>query len=153
MYLGSGSLIMVMQTVGPSPLWPFVVYCGVVGVLVIGMVVVSHFLGERHKDRKTLVPYESGLTSAGTARLRFSAKFYLIAMFFLIFDLEAVFIFSWAVVLREAGWLGYAEVVVFIFVLIATLVYLWKVGALDWGPKPMDPVSAKRGRLSQGGRP
>lgn len=124
----------------PAPLWPFVVYCIVVFVIVAGMIGVSHFLGERHHDRETYLPYESGAASSGTARLRFSAKFYLVAMFFLIFDLEAVFIFSWAVALREAGWLGYAEVVVFIAVLVATLVYLWRVGALDWGPKPMTPA-------------
>ncbi len=126
-----------------TPLWPFVVYCFAVVGIVLGMIVVSHFLGERHKDQESLIPYESGLTSAGTARLRFSAKFYLTAMFFLIFDLEAVFIFSWAVVLREVGWLGYLEVTVFVTVLLAALVYLSKVGALDWGPKPMDPVTVE----------
>ncbi|MEJ2082978.1 MAG: NADH-quinone oxidoreductase subunit A [Acidobacteriota bacterium] len=125
----------------PSPLWPFVVYCLVVLVTVVGMIAVSHILGERHHDRETDLPYEAGVTSAGNPRLRFSAKFYMIAMFFLIFDLEAVFIFSWAVALRETGWLGYVEVVVFIAVLVATLIYLWRVGARDWGPGPMRPLA------------
>jgi NADH-quinone oxidoreductase subunit A len=61
-----------------------------------------------------------------------SAKFYLVAMFFVIFDLEAVFIFAWAIAVRETGWNGYAEAMLFITVLLATLVYLWRVGALDW---------------------
>jgi NADH-quinone oxidoreductase subunit A len=64
--------------------------------------------------------------------VRLSAKFYLVAMFFVIFDLEAVFLFAWSVSVREAGWFGYFEVVVFVCILIATLAYLWRVGALDW---------------------
>ena len=64
--------------------------------------------------------------------MRFSAKFYLVAMFFVIFDLEAVFLFAWAVAVRETGWAGYVEVLLFITVLLATLAYLWRVGALDW---------------------
>ncbi len=140
------------QIMNPSPLWPFVVYFAAVLAVVVGMLLVSHFLGERHRDRETFLPYESGLTSAGTARIRFSAKFYLIAMFFLIFDLESVFIFSWAVAFHQVGWLGYVEVVVFVGVLLATLIYLWKAGALDWGPRPMKPVERGYGRLSGGGQ-
>jgi NADH-quinone oxidoreductase subunit A len=64
--------------------------------------------------------------------VRFSAKFYLIAMFFVVFDLEAVFLFAWAVAVRETGWAGYAEALLFIMILLATLAYLWRVGALDW---------------------
>ena len=64
--------------------------------------------------------------------MRLSAKFYLVAMFIVIFDLEAVFIFAWAVAVRETGWTGYAEAMSFIAVLLATLVYLWRVGAMDW---------------------
>jgi len=74
-------------------------------------------------------------------------------MFFLIFDLEAVFIFSWAVALRQVGWLGYAEVVVFIVVLVATLIYLWRVGALDWGPKPMSPLPVGSAHKSERSEP
>jgi NADH-quinone oxidoreductase subunit A len=65
--------------------------------------------------------------------LRFAVKFYLIAMFFVIFDLESAFLFAWAVALRDLGWLGYVEVVVFIGVLLVALVYLWREGALEWG--------------------
>lgn len=91
----------------------------------------SFLLGERHKERATGEPYESGMVITGSARLRFDARFYLIAVFFVIFDLEAVFIFGWAVALRELGWPGYVEAVIFIGVLLAGLVYLWRLGALD----------------------
>ncbi len=117
-----------------STLWPLALYFVVVVILVAGMIGVSYVLGERHRDRATGDPYESGIVSTGSARLRVSAKFYLVAMFFVVFDLEAVFIFAWAVALREVGWSGYIEALIFIAVLVATLVYLWREGALDWGP-------------------
>jgi NADH-quinone oxidoreductase subunit A len=113
-------------------LWPLAVYFAIVCVLAVAMLSLSYILGQRHHDRATGSPYESGIISEGTARVRLSAKFYLVAMFFVIFDLEAVFIFAWAVSVREAGWLGYFEVVVFVGILVATLAYLWRVGALDW---------------------
>jgi NADH-quinone oxidoreductase subunit A len=98
------------------------------------MIGASALLGQRHKDRATGEPYESGIVSAGSARLRFTSRFYLIAMLFVIFDLEAVFIFAWAVVVREAGWAGYISILVFILLLAVALVYLWRVGALESGP-------------------
>jgi len=113
-------------------LWPLAVYIVLVGMLVMAMLSMSFVLGQRHHDRATGSPYESGILSEGSARVRFSAKFYLIAMFFVIFDLEAVFLFAWAVAVRETGWAGYAEALLFIMVLLATLAYLWRVGALDW---------------------
>jgi NADH-quinone oxidoreductase subunit A len=97
------------------------------------MLGLSHLLGEHHRERSTDFPYESGIVSEGSARVRLSAKFYLVAMFFVIFDLEAIFIFAWAVAVRETGWLGYAEVSIFIVVLLVALGYLWRVGALEWG--------------------
>jgi NADH-quinone oxidoreductase subunit A len=115
-----------------SDLWPLGVYFAAVVALIGGMMGLSYILGEHHRDRATGEPYESGIVSTGSARQRFSAKFYLVAMFFVIFDLEAVFIFAWAVAVRELGWAGYIEVLVFIGVLVATLVYLWREGALEW---------------------
>ena len=111
---------------------PLALYAAIVGMLVLAMLGLSYVLGQRHQDRATGAPYESGILSEGSARVRFPAKFYLVAMFFVIFDLEAVFIFAWAVAVREAGWKAYAEVSLFIVVLLATLAYLWRVGALDW---------------------
>jgi NADH-quinone oxidoreductase subunit A len=113
-------------------LWPLAVYFGAVVVIVTAMITLSYFLGERHREKQTAEPYESGILSTGTARVRFDIKFYLIAMFFVIFDLEAVFIFAWAVSIQETGWLGYAEMLIFIGVLIAGLIYLWRLRALEW---------------------
>src|SRR5215510_13236810 len=115
--------------------WPLAVYFAAVLVVVAGMLTLSYFLGQRHQEKATGEPYESGIVSTGSARLRFSAQFYLIAMLFVIFDLEAVFIFAWAIAFREVGWTGYAGVLVFIGALVAALIYEWRMGALDWGSK------------------
>lgn len=114
-------------------LWPLAVYFTAVVILVTLMITLSYVLGERHREKQTAEPYESGIVSTGTARMRFDIKFYLIATFFVIFDLEAVFIFAWAVSIRETGWTGYAEMLVFIGILAAALAYLWRLGALEWG--------------------
>ena len=110
---------------------PLIVYAALV-VVVTGVMLASYVLGQRHCEPATGTAYESGILSEGSARVRLSARFYLVAMFFVVFDLEAVFLFAWAVAAREAGWAGYWEVVIFIGVLVAALVYLWGVGALDW---------------------
>jgi len=112
-------------------LWPLALYFFVVLAIVAAMVGISFFLGERHRQRTTGEPFESGISPTGSARLRFDARFYLIAVFFVIFDLEALFVFAWAVAVRELGWPGYVEIVVFIGILLAALVYLWRVGALE----------------------
>lgn len=118
----------------PGPLWPLVVYFAAVLALVGAMVGLSYVLGQRHSERGTGKPFESGVESVGFGRLRFPAHFYLVAVFFVIFDLEVVFIFAWAIALYESGWAGYIEILVFIGILVAALVYLWRIGALDWGP-------------------
>lgn len=118
-----------MQT---APLWPFVVYFGAVLFLVGAMLGLSYVLGSRHMQPQTGQPYESGIVATGSARQRFDVKYYLVAMFFVIFDLEAAFIFAWAVAVRELNWPGYIEVLVFIAILFAALVYLWRLGALNW---------------------
>jgi len=114
------------------PLWPMAVYFGVVVALVAAMLGLSYVLGQRHRERATGAFYEGGIKSEGSARVRLSARFYLVAMFFVVFDLEAVFIFAWAVAARELGWAGYWEILIFIALLVAALVYLWRAGSLDW---------------------
>ena len=121
------------QTGGAMALWPMAVYFFAVLLVVGGMLLLSHILGERHWDRATGEPYESGIISTGSAHVRFDVKFYLVAMFFVIFDVEAVFIFAWAIALRELGWAGYIEALIFIGILVVALVYLWRTGALEWG--------------------
>jgi NADH-quinone oxidoreductase subunit A len=115
--------------------WALLIYAGMVTILAGGMLGLSYVLGERHKGHATDVPYESGIQPTGSARLRLSVKYYLVAMFFVIFDLEAAFVYLWAVSARQVGWAGYAEVVIFIVLLVAALFYLARIGALDWGSK------------------
>ncbi len=120
-------------------LWPVIVYFLAVILIVTGMMALSYFLGQRHKDRATGEPYESGIISTGTAQVRFDVGFYMVAMFFVIFDLEAIFILAWAVDVRELGWTGYYMMLIFIGVLVVGLLYLWRSGALDWGPSKLEP--------------
>ena len=117
-------------------LWPLVAYFAFVVVLVAAVLFVSYLLGPRHSEPATGEPYEGGIVSEGSARVRFSVRYYLVAMFFVVFDLEAVFLFAWAGAVRELGWAGYCEVLLFVGVLAAALIYLWRVGALDWAREP-----------------
>ena len=126
--------------------WPLLLYFLAVVGMVTSILGLSHVLGQRHSEQATDVPYESGMMPTGSARLRFSADFYLIAMFFVIFDLESVFIFAWAVAVRELGWAGYIAVSVFIVTLLAALAYLWRSHALNWGPPGRSSVLRDRKR-------
>jgi NADH-quinone oxidoreductase subunit A len=109
------------------------------------MVGLSSVLGQRHRNRATGEPYESGIVSQGSARLRMTSQFYLMAILFVVFDLEAVFVFAWAVAVRELGWTGYAVISLFIVLLLIALIYLWREGALRWGPRiPNSIVEGRR---------
>ena len=105
--------------------------------LLATVIALSWTLGQRHRPLQGSLLNPASPT--GSARLHFSAKFYLIAMFFVIFDLEAVFIITWAVAVRESGWAGFIEIMIFTAVLLAALAYLWRTGALDWGPSQRRP--------------
>ncbi|WP_409311509.1 NADH-quinone oxidoreductase subunit A [Pectobacterium sp. B1J-3] len=114
--------------------WAFALFL-IVAVGLCGFMLAGGFLlGGRARARAKNVPYESGIDSVGSARLRLSAKFYLVAMFFVIFDVEALYLYAWAVSIRESGWIGFIEATIFILVLLAGLIYLVRVGALDWTP-------------------
>lgn len=114
--------------------WGFAVFLlGVFGLCAF-MIGASRLLGSRAIGRSKNEPFESGIVPTGGAHLRLSAKFYLVAMLFVIFDIEALFLFAWSVSARESGWAGFIEASVFIAILLAGLVYLWRIGALDWAP-------------------
>jgi NADH-quinone oxidoreductase subunit A len=117
-------------------LWSLALYALLAVLLAAAMVGLSYFLGERHHERATGAQYESGLVGTGPARIRFPAHFYLVAIFFVIFDLEAVFFLAWGVAARELGWAGYAGIVAFTAILVAGLIYEWRAGALDWAAHP-----------------
>jgi NADH-quinone oxidoreductase subunit A len=124
--------------------WPLLLYLVLVIVLVCGMIGLSYVLGERHREKETGEPYESGILATGSARLRFSANFYLVAMLFVIFDLEAVFIFAWAVSFRALGWAGYLGMAVFTGILLVILAYEWRNGALDFVRKTTKSLPVSR---------
>ncbi|HEY0655926.1 MAG TPA: NADH-quinone oxidoreductase subunit A [Chryseosolibacter sp.] len=115
-------------------IWPILVYGAIVLSLVLAMLGLSFILGQRHKERATDEPYEGGILSTGSARLRFSSQFYLIAMLFVIFDVETIFIVCWAIAFKQLGWYGYIGVMVFVILLFVVLIYEWRNGALDFGP-------------------
>jgi NADH-quinone oxidoreductase subunit A len=110
----------------------FVIYAAAVVAVVGTMLGLSFVLGQRKSAHSKNLPFESGIVSVGSAQFHTTIHFYLPAILFIIFDLEVVFLFSWAVVVREAGWAGFIEISVFIVVLLVALFYLWRIGALDW---------------------
>lgn len=114
--------------------WSFGAFAvGVLG-LVLFMLGLSHVLGGRSQGPAKDQPFESGIVSQGAAHIRLSAKFYLVAMFFVLFDLESVFLYTWASSIRQTGWPGFIEAAIFIFILLGGLIYLWRLGGLDWAP-------------------
>ena len=132
----------------PPDYWPFVVYVALIATVAGGMLGVSALLGQKHNDRGKGKPYESGLDGTGTGRLKISIRFYLVAILFVIFDLEVIYIFSWAIALRELGWQGYGGIVVFIGILIVALIYEWRMGALDWSrPRRPGRITNKKDKL------
>src|SRR5205809_1408186 len=112
---------------------------GVVIMIALGvgfagvMIGLSALLGPRKPTPEKLAPYECGMPAVGDARERQSVKFYLVAMIFLLFDIEVAFLYPWAMALRDLGWPGFVQVVVFMLLLLAGYVYVWRKGALDWG--------------------
>src|SRR5271156_573950 len=124
--------------------WGLGIYVVAVFGLVGLMLGASYLLGGRDHGRAKDEPFESGAGSGGSAQLKMPAKFYLMAMFFVIFDVEAVFLYAWAVSVRQNGWTGFAMAALFIVVLLAALFYLWRVGGLEWSPGRKS-VEADRG--------
>jgi NADH-quinone oxidoreductase subunit A len=127
--------VIILATENITDFWSTAAYIGGVLFLLGFMLGIPWLLGGRAWGRAKNDPFESGVVSQGGARLRLSAKFYLVAMFFVIFDVEALYLYAWAVSVRESGWMGFAEAVLFIAILLAGLVYLIRIGALDWAPE------------------
>jgi NADH-quinone oxidoreductase subunit A len=97
-----------------------------------GMIAISHILGKRLRNPVKDSPYECGVPPVGSARERFSVKFYLVAMIFILFDLEAIFLYPWVVVFRDLGWFGFIVMLLFVDLILTGFYYIYKKGVLDW---------------------
>ena len=117
---------------------PLLIHFLIAGALATGMVLLSWMIGYRRPTRAKLSPYECGMTPVGDARQRFSVKFYLVAMLFILFDVEAVFLYPWAIILKELkamgqGLFAISEMFIYLAIVLVGFFYIWKKGVLDWG--------------------
>ena len=119
---------------------PLLLHFGIATVIAGAIVTLSWLIGQHKPNRAKLSPYECGVPPSGDARERFSVKFYMVAMLFILFDVEAVFLYPWAIILRELKMFGFWEMIVYIAIFLVGLFYVWKKGVLDWGLR-----SARRG--------
>jgi NADH-quinone oxidoreductase subunit A len=112
---------------------------GIMLVVALGFglvsVILSQFLGPSNPSPEKDAAYECGMPPVGDARERQSVKFYLVAMIFLLFDIEVAFLYPWAMALRDLGWFGFAQITVFLLILLVGYIYIWRKGVLDWGPE------------------
>lgn len=122
-----------------SSIWSIFTYAIVIGIVLAGMMGLSAITGTRRSGgamgRSMSMPFESGIIPTGSAHLRLPVQYYLVAMFFVIFDVETAILLTWATVVTETGWIGYGAALAFIVFLAISLAYLWRAGALDWGPQ------------------
>jgi NADH-quinone oxidoreductase subunit A len=116
--------------------WPVLLQAIVAMAVATGMIGISYILGHKVRNRVKDMPYECGITPTGSARERFSVKFYLVGMLFILFDIEAIFLYPWAVVYRELKMFAFFEMLVFIALVLTGFFYIWKKGALDWSGEP-----------------
>ena len=118
----------------PQTYFPILVQILIAGAVAGGMVAASFFVGKKVRNPVKDMPYECGIVPTGSARERFSVKFYLVAMVFILFDIEAIFLYPWAVVYRELKLFAFIEMAIFIALVLCGFFYIWKKGALDWSP-------------------
>lgn len=124
-----------METTGnllPLNYWPIIIYFAVAIAFGVFTISVGYLLRPSRPDPSKLSPYECGCPPVGDAREKFSVRFYIIAMLFVLFDLEAVFMYPWAITFDSLGMLGFVEMLLFIFILLVGYLYAWKKGALEW---------------------
>ena len=107
----------------------------VVGLFSVAIIILSRLLGRRQESREKIMAYECGNDPVGDARMRFSVKFYIVAVLFILFDIEAVFLYPWAVIYRRLGMFGLVEMGIFVVILFIGFIYVWRKGALEWGWK------------------
>jgi NADH-quinone oxidoreductase subunit A len=127
-----------MPTTPTEVYFPVLLQVLIAMAVATGMLGASYVLGKRVRNRIKDMPYECGITPVGDARQRFSVKFYLVAMLFIVFDIESIFLYPWAVIYRELKMFAFIEMLVFIFLILAGFFYIWKKGALDWSGADRD---------------
>ena len=115
-------------------------------VLAAALIIISYAFGKKVRNKIKDTPYESGIVPTGDARSRFSVKFYLVAMLFILFDIEAIFLYPWAVVYRELKMFGFLEMLIFVVLILSGFFYIWKKGALEWASpdRPVRPPRVRR---------
>src|SRR5277367_330076 len=116
----------------PQLYFPILVQAIIAMVLAAALITISYVFGKRVRNRVKDMPYESGIVPTGDARQRFSVKFYLVAMLFILFDIEAIFLYPWVVVYRELKMFAFVEMLIFVVLILSGFLYIWKKGALDW---------------------
>lgn len=121
----------------PPEFFPLALYTLAATLLIAVLLLAAWWLGAKATNRNKELPYESGIIPTGSARLAYPVPFYLIAIFFIVFDVEAAFIFAWATAWKELGLAGLVHITFFIVILLLGLVWLWIKGGLDWGPSKM----------------
>jgi NADH-quinone oxidoreductase subunit A len=134
---------------------PLLIHFVLAGALATGIVLLSWLIGQRKPTRAKLSPYECGVTPIGNARERFSVKFYMVAMLFILFDVEAVFLYPWAIILKDLkkmgqGMFGFWEMIVYIAIVLVGYWYIWKKGVLDWGLSVSSPQATRLARATRG---
>lgn len=140
-----------MPTSYADTYFPVLVQMAIAIVVAAALVAISFLLGKRVRNRVKDSPYESGIAPTGSARERFSVKFYLVAIVFILFDIEAVFLYPWAVVYRELKLFGFFEMLIFVILILAGFFYIWRKGALDWSTdaKEASPYDAEGSRVTK----
>ena len=116
----------------PEVYFPVLLQALIAMALAAGLLTVSYLLGQKVRNRVKDMPYESGIVPTGDARQRFSVKFYLVGMLFILFDIEAIFLYPWVVVYRELKMVAFVEMFIFVVLILSGFFYIWKKGALDW---------------------
>ena len=122
----------------PELYFPILVQVAIAGILAAALIAISYIFGKKVRNRVKDMPYESGIVPTGDARQRFSVKFYLVAMLFILFDIEAIFLYPWVVVYRELKMFAFVEMLIFVVLILSGFLYIWKKGALEWAGKSQD---------------
>ena len=125
-------------------LWPFGIYAAAVAFTIFAMLGLSYLLGQRHREPQTGTPYEGGVVPDSPLSAQVASEFYLVAAFFVVFDVESIFLFAYVAAGQSLGWAAFVELAIFIGLLASALGYLWGVGALDWSQRLRELTSLKR---------